>query len=81
LYTTIRELVENSLDAAESISVLPEVTVTMEEMTEDEMNLWRGLAVKTPSDAGLFAIAQKVRLPSDTAVCRTPHLTCGHLAF
>jgi hypothetical protein len=29
LYTTVREFVENSLDAAESIGVLPEVSVTM----------------------------------------------------
>ena len=29
LYTTIRELVENSLDAAESISQLPDIEVTM----------------------------------------------------
>ena len=29
LYTTIRELVENSLDAAESMSQLPDIDVTM----------------------------------------------------
>ena len=29
LYTTIRELVENGLDAAEAINVLPSITVTM----------------------------------------------------
>jgi len=29
LYTTIRELVENSLDSAESISELPHVEITM----------------------------------------------------
>lgn len=29
LYTTVRELVENALDSAESISELPEVEVTM----------------------------------------------------
>ncbi len=29
LYTTVRELVENSLDAAESISQLPDIDVTM----------------------------------------------------
>lgn len=29
LYTTIRELVENALDSAESISVLPEIEITM----------------------------------------------------
>ena len=29
LYTTIRELVENALDAAESISTLPEIDITV----------------------------------------------------
>ena len=29
LYTTVRELVENSLDSAESISELPVVEITM----------------------------------------------------
>ena len=29
LYTTIRELVENALDAAESISQLPNIEITM----------------------------------------------------
>jgi DNA topoisomerase VI subunit B len=29
LYTTVRELVENSLDSAESVSALPLVEITM----------------------------------------------------
>ncbi len=29
LYTSVRELVENSLDAAESIGQLPDITITM----------------------------------------------------
>ena len=29
LYTSIRELVENSLDAAESIGQLPDIAITM----------------------------------------------------
>ena len=29
LYTTMRELVENALDSAESISVLPDIDITM----------------------------------------------------
>ena len=32
LYTSVRELVENSLDAAESIGQLPDVTITMSVM-------------------------------------------------
>ena len=38
LFTTIRELVENSLDAAESIQVLPEIEVSIVEYTETEHN-------------------------------------------
>jgi hypothetical protein len=44
LYTSIRELVENSLDAAESIRVLPEIEVDIIEMSEEQFNKKRGLA-------------------------------------
>ena len=43
LYTTIREFVENSLDAAESISELPDVAVTVREYTESEHNALHGI--------------------------------------
>jgi len=43
LYTTIRELVENSLDACESIDVLPEISLQIEEMTEAMFNELRGI--------------------------------------
>lgn len=43
LYTTIRELVENSLDACESVDVLPEISVRIEEMTERMFNALRGV--------------------------------------
>ena len=33
LYTSVRELVENSLDAAERVGVLPDVSVTLEEIS------------------------------------------------
>ncbi|XLS97512.1 hypothetical protein HN51_040247, partial [Arachis hypogaea] len=33
LYTTVRELVENSLDSAESISELPVVEITINQLT------------------------------------------------
>lgn len=54
LYTTIRELVENSLDAAESISNLPNITLTVEEMNESELNEWRGLENRDRVDTALF---------------------------
>jgi DNA topoisomerase-6 subunit B len=41
LYTTIRELVENGLDAAESIDVLPEVSVEVwVALTQDMVNFY-----------------------------------------
>lgn len=45
LFTTIRELVENSLDAAESIRTLPDITVTIEETTEVEHNRLHGISL------------------------------------
>lgn len=38
LYTTIRELVENALDACEAIDALPDITVDITEYTQDEFN-------------------------------------------
>ena len=43
LYTTLRELVENSLDACESVDVLPDISVVIEEMTQDQFNEMRGV--------------------------------------
>lgn len=60
LYTTIREFVENALDAAESISVLPTVSLTIEEMSESEFNKFRGIASKERVDLGLFHKPTKV---------------------
>ena len=45
LYTTIREFVENSLDAAESIQILPNVKVSVVEYTEEEHNERHGIDV------------------------------------
>ncbi len=43
LFTTIRELVENSLDACESIGRLPVIKVTIHEYTETEHNKLHGI--------------------------------------
>ena len=43
LYTTLRELIENSLDACESVNVLPDIFVNIEEMTEAQFNKMRGV--------------------------------------
>jgi len=60
LYTTLRELIENSLDACESVNVLPDIVVEVEEMTQKEFNVVRGLTAagsKSPlkKDLGLFS--------------------------
>ena len=53
LYTTIRELVENSLDACESAGVLPDVTLTVEEMSMRAFNDMRGVSTAgVPEDEG-----------------------------
>lgn len=51
LYTTIRELVENALDAAESIEELPDIELTMEEYTREEFNILQGLKANKSSMA------------------------------
>ena len=43
LYTTIRELIENSLDACESVNVLPDISISIEEMTQKQFNVLRGV--------------------------------------
>ena len=43
LYTTLREFIENSLDSAESIGVLPDVDIAVEEVTLDEYETKIGL--------------------------------------
>ena len=52
LYTTIRELVENSLDACESVDVLPEISLHIEEMTEAMFNELRGVPDDTATTIG-----------------------------
>ena len=56
LYTTIRELVENSLDAAESVGVLPKIELEIEEMGQAELDALRGItgATFTRVDESLF---------------------------
>eukprot|EP00980_Cylindrotheca_fusiformis_P011233 scaffold2575_cov101-Cylindrotheca_fusiformis.AAC.7 len=53
LYTSIRELMENSLDACESIDVLPNISVSIEELTKEEFNKLRGIAQQN-KDTELF---------------------------
>ena len=54
LYTTIREFVENSLDAAESINALPDISVTLERLDATTFNGLRGITAHTRKDASLY---------------------------
>ena len=68
LYTTLRELIENSLDACESVNVLPDIMVTIEEMTQVQFNKMRGVPTgtspaKEKSEEGADAAVKK--LPGD----------------
>ncbi|KAJ8759606.1 hypothetical protein K2173_008787 [Erythroxylum novogranatense] len=54
LYTTIRELVENSLDSAESMSELPVVDITIEEIGKNKFNSMIGLVDRERVDQELY---------------------------
>ncbi|XP_074290062.1 DNA topoisomerase 6 subunit B-like [Silene latifolia] len=54
LYTTVRELVENSLDSAESISNLPLVEITIEEIGKTKFNSMIGLIDRERVDQALY---------------------------
>jgi len=52
LYTTLRELIENSLDACESVDVLPDIHVVIEEMSEGQFNRMRGVPDRGRGNGG-----------------------------
>ncbi|GFR50834.1 hypothetical protein Agub_g13107 [Astrephomene gubernaculifera] len=54
LYTTVRELVENALDAAESISELPMIEITIEEVSKARLNRIRGVEQHGRVDEQLY---------------------------
>ncbi|XP_021894108.1 DNA topoisomerase 6 subunit B isoform X2 [Carica papaya] len=54
LYTTVRELVENALDSAESISELPVVEITIEEIGKAKFNSMIGLVDRERIDEKLY---------------------------
>jgi len=55
LYTTIRELVENSVDAAEAIGVLPDIGVRLREHRAAGFNAMMGRSEVEKRDASLYA--------------------------
>ncbi|KAK7281586.1 hypothetical protein RIF29_09705 [Crotalaria pallida] len=54
MYTTVRELVENALDSVESISELPVVEITIEEIKKSKFNSMIGLVDHERVDAALY---------------------------
>ncbi|KZV52333.1 DNA topoisomerase 6 subunit B, partial [Dorcoceras hygrometricum] len=54
LYTTVRELVENALDSAESIAELPVIEITIEEIEKRKFNSMIGLAEHGRVDEELY---------------------------
>ncbi|KAG0464467.1 hypothetical protein HPP92_020108 [Vanilla planifolia] len=54
LFTTVRELVENSLDSAESIKELPAIEVTIEEINKAQFNTMIGLVDRQRVDEELY---------------------------
>lgn len=54
LYTTVRELVENALDACESIRQLPDIEITLEEFDTAALNRLIGVAATERLDAALY---------------------------
>lgn len=54
LYTTVRELVENALDSAESISELPVVEIIIEEIGKSKFNSMIGLVDRERIDQELY---------------------------
>ena len=78
LYTTVRELVENSLDACESINVLPEIDITIEEMDRAALNKLIGVKSHARLDDSLFASdAPKKGKKAAAAAARRRRATCS----
>jgi len=54
LYTTLRELVENGLDSCESIGVLPDIEIVVEEFSRARLNALRGIEHHDRIDEELY---------------------------
>ena len=85
LYTTVRELVENSLDACESIRALPDIEIALEEMDTAGLNRLMGVVTHERIDESLFErVRGRSRTPTASTAARLPSLTsdaaCGRRA-
>ena len=54
LYTTVREFVENALDAAEAAHTLPDIRVTVERLDNSAFNQLRGIKQHQRKDQSLY---------------------------
>jgi DNA topoisomerase-6 subunit B len=59
LYTTVRELVENSLDACESLRVLPDIELSITELSAASFAALRGVDSSARADQGLYEDSRK----------------------
>jgi DNA topoisomerase-6 subunit B len=69
LYTSLRELVENSLDACESIHELPEISIEIKEYTQEEFNALDVMKTspRKKRDMQLFETKKKDKKPPKEA--------------
>lgn len=67
LYTTIREFIENSLDACESVNILPEISISIEEMTQKQFNVLRGVPTSGSSSPAANNNKKKSLMDVDAA--------------
>ena len=61
LFTTLRELTENSLDAAEAIGALPNIELQVTELSLAELNKLQGLSTHDRVDSTLYATKGKAK--------------------
>ncbi|EOD08674.1 type II DNA topoisomerase VI subunit B, partial [Emiliania huxleyi CCMP1516] len=81
LYTTVRELVENALDACESIRELPDIEITLQEFDTEGLNALIGVVAHERLDSSLYesakaATGKKARVAATRNPCRrsaSPH--------
>ena len=59
LYTTIRELVENSLDACETVETLPDIEIALQELSSEDLNKHLGVVTHERLDQSLFERARE----------------------
>lgn len=59
LYTTVREFVENSLDAAEAIQVLPTIELSIEQIDQSTLDDLRGFKSGRRKDMRLYAKSKR----------------------